>query len=179
MLIGDEEPELDGHWFRYSLRVEIASGVDARIAGIPASVDLQAMTFGLGLIEPEAHAHVGEHRRRRVQMLTPRPALSDLAIQLAEHEVAASDQRSPAELAPGFQRPLKVLLGLGQFGRIGARTGQSKKMVDDRLPAPIASLARPGQRSDCQISGLDQTTGVDADLGLGRPDVLAKGFRWP
>src|SRR5213594_3118642 len=59
---------------------------------------LQRLHLGLGLLEPELHAHLMEHAHRRREMLPGRPPIACSPVELAEAKAAASEERAHTEL---------------------------------------------------------------------------------
>ncbi len=74
--------------------------------------DLERLHLGLGLLEPESHAHFIKEAHRRGEMLR-RPPITRSPVERAKAEAAVSDERPHAELQ-GQSRGSHIV-GFGRY----------------------------------------------------------------
>ena len=97
----------------------------------------------LGLLQPEAHAHVAVHRRRGGEVLAGLLALARAPVELAEAEVAVGDERAHLELLGERERVTVVAVSV--LRRIAAGGDLAEEAEGPRL---VGALTAPrGQGS--------------------------------
>src|SRR5262245_20803490 len=120
--------------------------------------DLQRLHLGLSLLEPEPHAHLVEQVHRRREMFR-RLLIASSPVQLAEADVAMSDERAHAKLqSQGIER---AVAGFGRWSSrdlTPSRRGGGGPKPHDRVAlagehystcAEVARLLHPACEQEC------------------------------
>src|SRR5436190_18611983 len=111
----------------------------------------------LGLLQPELHAHVAVHRRRRRDVLLGLLALAGAPKELAETEVAVGDEGAHPELLGERERvtvvAVSVLRGIAAGGDL------AEQAEGPRLVGTLSALARKGQGSPGEFEGILEPAG--------------------
>src|SRR5262249_8369683 len=115
------------------------------------------------LLQPEPHAHLAVHRRGDGEVLVRVLALGRAPVELAEAEVAVSDEGARAELQSECHGV--AVVALSDPGRVTMRGEFAEEMTHPRLAAPGLLCAREFKLVRNEISRVVHATGQETALG--------------
>jgi len=114
------------------------------------------------LLQPKAHAHLAEHRRRGSEVLASLVLLACTSMELAETQVTVGEEWPHAEFVGERQGLTIVIFGLLRVRRIGMGRNLATKVERPGLPTTLTAVTSKFQGSAAEGGGRLEPAGDEA-----------------